>query len=171
MDVLRPTDPSQPTADGLLRRAGSGDVPAFLRLREVMLRDVNGEQDAQRAWSDATVDWLHTSLADPNSFAAFVVDEPGRGVVSIAAGRTVPWMPSPRNPTGLTGHVFNVATDVDRRHRGYARRCMEALLGWFRDDTPVTRVELHASIYGIDLYRSLGFEPPREPALRLSIER
>ena len=80
-------------------------------------------------------------------------------------------MPSPRNPSGLRGHVFNVATDEDRRRLGYARRCMEALLAWFSDDTPVTRVELHASADGLPLYRSLGFDLPREQPLQLAITR
>jgi ribosomal protein S18 acetylase RimI-like enzyme len=80
-------------------------------------------------------------------------------------------MPSPRNPAGLTGHVFNVATDDDRRRRGYARQCMEALVAWFRDDTAVGRVELHASAYGLALYRSLGFAPSAEPALQLAFTR
>jgi ribosomal protein S18 acetylase RimI-like enzyme len=76
-----------------------------------------------------------------------------------------------RTPSGLRGHVFNVATDVDRRHRGYARRCLESVLDWFRAATPVGRVELHASTQGFELYRSLGFELPREPAMQLTISR
>lgn len=136
-----------------------------------MLQDVNGVADAGAAWSDATADWFRAALHDRTACAAFVVDEPGRGIVSVAVGRTVPWMPSPRNPSGLRGHVFNVATDADRRRRGHARTCMSALLDWFRDQTEVSRVDLNASSYGFELYRSLGFVLPREPALQFTVER
>src|SRR4051794_23676366 len=167
--LIPPLDPA--TVGGQLRRAGVSDLTALLRLRQVMLADVKGETEARMAWSEATADWFRSALSAPDSCAAFVVDEPGRGVVSVAVGRAVPWMPSPRNPAGLRGHVFNVATDADRRRRGYARRCMEAVLAWFRNDTLVTRVELHASAGGLPLYRSLGFVLPSDPALQLSIER
>jgi ribosomal protein S18 acetylase RimI-like enzyme len=168
----QPASPPAPAAGAaVLRRATSADVDALLRLRVVMHEGIHGTTAAETVWSAATAEWLVAALDDPATFAAFVVDEPGRGVVSVAVGRTVPGMPSPRNPSGLRGHVFNVATDADRRRRGYARRCMEALLAWFRADTAVGRVELHASADGIELYRSLGFVLPREPALQLTLER
>ena len=156
---------------GRLRRADATDVAAVLRLREVMFAGMRGPSE-EPVWSAATADWFRSGLGgDPAAFAAFVVDEPDRGVVSVAVGRTVPWMPSPRNPAGLRGHVFNVATDENRRRLGYARRCMAALLGWFSADTLVDRVDLHASAEGLSLYRSLGFELPREQALQLAIRR
>jgi ribosomal protein S18 acetylase RimI-like enzyme len=56
----------------------------------------------------------------------------------------------------LFGFIFNICTDPDRRRRGYARACTEALLAWF-DDRGATRLDLHASATGQELYRSLGF--------------
>lgn len=165
--IVPPTAPAGPW----LRRATPDDLPAVLRLRQVMHAGISGDDRPEAAWSTATAAWLRAALEDRTSFAAFVVDEPGRGAVSVAAGRTIPWLPGPRNPAGLRGHVFNVATDADRRRRGYARRCMEALLAWFREETAVVRIELHASAEGLELYRSLGFVLPREPALQLTVER
>ena len=46
-----------------------------------------------------------------------------------------------------------------------------ALLDWYRDETDVGQVELHATEYGDGLYRSLGFVPSRFPAQRLRLSR
>jgi len=57
------------------------------------------------------------------------------------------------------------------RRRGYARACLDALLGWFRDETEARVINLNASGDGIALYKSLGFTEPRYPALQLRLVR
>nr|WP_243710189.1 GNAT family N-acetyltransferase [Micromonospora sp. KC213] len=37
--------------------------------------------------------------------------------------------------------MFSVATDPGRRRRGYARACLEALRGWYRE-RGVTKIDL-----------------------------
>jgi len=41
---------------------------------------------------------------------------------------------------------------------------MSALLDWFKTDG-ITRVDLHASQFGIEIYRKLGFCEPKYPEL------
>ena len=75
--------------------------------------------------------------------------------------------PSPGNPGGLRGHLFNVCTEPDHRGRGYARDCLKALLDWFATDTTVSVVDLNATAGSGNLYQSMGFAPARHPALQL----
>ncbi|ETK34293.1 GNAT family N-acetyltransferase [Microbispora sp. ATCC PTA-5024] len=150
------------------RRAVVADAPALVRLRAVMLADMGvaiGGEDAP--WRRAAEEWFATRLAGGVDLAAFVVDDPALGVVSSAVGTCDRHAPSPANPSGLHGHVFNVCTDPRRRRLGHARLCMEALLGWFRDETEVRVVNLNATRHGTGLYRALGFDAPRHPALQL----
>ncbi|WP_326607706.1 GNAT family N-acetyltransferase [Streptomyces sp. NBC_01800] len=88
-------------------------------------------------------------------------------VVASAVGACDVHAPSPANPSGLHGHISNVSTDPRRRRRGYARACLDALLTWFREETPVTVVNLNATGDGAALYESFGFAAPRHPALQL----
>jgi ribosomal protein S18 acetylase RimI-like enzyme len=71
----------------------------------------------------------------------------------------------------VQGLVFNMSTDPQFRHRGYARACLDAVLAWFRDETEARVVNLNATGDGIALYRSLGFTEPRYPSLQLRLAR
>lgn len=151
-----------------VRRATTADAPALVRLRVVMLRDMGAPVDDESAeWRSAALDWFTRSLGDSEMFAAFVVDDPRHGIVSSAVGLCDRHAPSPGNPGGLRGHLFNVCTEPAHRGQGYARDCVQALLDWFATDTSVSVVDLNATAGSGDLYRSLGFAPSRHPALQL----
>ncbi|WP_327267938.1 GNAT family N-acetyltransferase [Streptomyces sp. NBC_01218] len=153
-----------------VRRATAADVPALVRLRALMLADMGipaGPEDAP--WREAAGRWFTERLAGEADFAAFVVEEPGRGVVSCAVGTCDHHAPGPTSPSGLRGHVSNVATEHAARHQGYARACTEALLRWFAEETEVSAVDLHATADGTHLYETLGFRAPRFPALQIRL--
>ncbi|GIG80677.1 N-acetyltransferase [Planotetraspora kaengkrachanensis] len=144
----------------------------MVRLRALMLGEMGldiGGRDA--AWRHGAVSWFEERLKEPSRFAAFVADDPELGVVSCAAGICEDRAPSPTNAGGCHGHVFNISTDVRGRRLGYARACLVALLGWFRDETEVGVISLNATQDGMSLYRSLGFESPGHPPLHLRIDR
>jgi GNAT superfamily N-acetyltransferase len=122
---------------------------------------------AVEPWRVAALDWFTRLLNEPTQFAAFVVEDPEGRVVSNAAGLCDMHAPGPNNPSGLRGHVFNVSTEPHARGHGHARACLQALLGWFAEDTTVGVVDLNATRGGEVLYRTLGFRPPRHPALQL----
>ncbi|MFY1634165.1 GNAT family N-acetyltransferase [Solwaraspora sp. WMMB335] len=156
------------TAPPQVRRAVPADAPDLLRLRILMMQAIGAAVGDETApWRVNATDWFTRALHDPGTFAAFVVEDPRHGIVSNAAGLCERFVPGPKDPTGLRGHVFNVSTDPDARGRGYARACLTALLDWFADETQVSVVDLNATAGGERLYRSLGFAPPRYPALQL----
>lgn len=145
----------------------------------VMLAGVQGHDPEPGSWIEAAEKTLRERLADPDgSLAVFVVDKdvppPGTepsgrqpaGLAACVVGVIEHRLPSPSNPGGDSGYVFNVATDSAYRRRGYARACMAALLDWYRRHD-VSRVELSASSEGEPLYTSLGFARTTTPVMRL----
>jgi ribosomal protein S18 acetylase RimI-like enzyme len=149
------------------RRATPDDAPELVRLRAVMYTSFDeGEPPPDGPWQDTAEKYLRAHLVDDtDSLAAFVVERPG-GLASCAVGSIEYRLPGPNNPSGMTGYVFNVATDPDLRRRGYGRACMQALLDWYRG-RGVTKVDLRASPDGEPLYAALGFVRSTDPAMRL----
>ena len=104
--------------------------------------------------------------AEAARLAAFVVDRPDRaGLAACVVGQVDRRLPGPRDPDGLRGYVYNVATDPAYRRRGFSRACMTAVLEWFAG-CGVRVVDLRASADGEPLYASLGFVRTKDPAMR-----
>jgi len=160
---------AQPIA---VRRAAAGDAAALTRLRELMLSEMGMlAAGTDPGWRDRAEAWFARRLDDKDDFAAFVIEDPGLGVVSCAAGVCDRHAPGPGNPGGVQGLVFNMSTDPRFRGRGYARACLDTLLAWFRDETEARVINLNATSDGTALYRSFGFTEPRYPALQLRLAR
>ncbi|WP_410786676.1 GNAT family N-acetyltransferase [Kribbella sp. C-35] len=150
-----------------VRRAKPDDAESLVRLRGLMLAAMGNDIGGLDApWRTTALEWFTGQLASPDTFAAYVVDDPSAGVVAGAAGNVSVHAPGPHDLTTVRGHLFNVSTEPDFRRRGLARACVVALMDWFRDETGVGQVELHATDYGIDLYRGLGFTEAKFPTLR-----
>lgn len=142
------------------RRAVAEDAAELVRLRAVMLGSMSGEPPEPGPWQQEATEVLLTRLAQrPATMAAYVVDRPdGGGLAACAVGTVEQRLGGPGNPAGLSGYVFNVATDAAYRRRGFSRACLVALLDWFAR-RGVGKVDLRASADGAPLYASLGFVP------------
>jgi GNAT superfamily N-acetyltransferase len=155
-----------------VRRAKPDDAEALVRLRGLMLEamglDIGGE-DAP--WREVALRYFTEGLASPGTFAAFVVDHPEAGVVAGAAGHCNLHAPSPKDLSTTRGSLYNVSTEPAFRRRGLARACVVALLDWYRDETEVGQIELHATPDGDSIYRALGFVASSYPSQRLHITR
>ncbi|MEU6103800.1 GNAT family N-acetyltransferase [Streptomyces flaveolus] len=154
----------------LVRRAVAEDAREVLRLRQVMIDAMSPGSPTD--WQDGSLPALRKRLADPDGdFAAFVVDHPDRAgaLAALVAGTLEYRIGGPgRAPDGLTGYVFSVATDPDARRRGYARRCMDELLAWFRE-RGAGHVMLTASPDAEPLYAAMGFTRDTTPSMRLRL--
>ncbi|TDD20865.1 N-acetyltransferase [Kribbella turkmenica] len=151
-----------------VRRAEPDDADALVRLRGLMLAAMGADtSDPEAPWRAIARRWFAEQLQSPETFAAYVVDDPAVGVVAGAAGNVYVHPPGPRDLSTVRGHLYNVSTEPDFRRRGLAKACVVSLLDWFRDETAVGQIELHATQDGIDLYRGLGFVEARYPTLRL----
>ncbi|BDZ47956.1 N-acetyltransferase [Frondihabitans sucicola] len=155
-----------------MRRATVDDTAALVELRAEMMRSMGEDPDGGAPWRTAAAAWFEARLTGPQDrFAAFVVDDRVDGVVSCAVGICDLHTPSPRNPTGIHGHLSNVSTRIEHRRRGHARTVVEALLEWFDTEVGATVLHLSATADGTALYESLGFAPPRDVALVRRIKR
>ncbi|MEV0590646.1 GNAT family N-acetyltransferase [Nonomuraea cavernae] len=154
---------------GDARRATAADAAELVRLRSVMFADMPGQESGGDAWMGSAREALCRRLDEPDpSMVAFVVERPDRPgeLAACAVGAVEFRLGGPRNPSGVSGYVYNVVTDPAYRRRGYSRLCVTALLDWYRD-RGITTVHLRASTQGEPLYRSLGFVRTAAPAMRL----
>lgn len=136
-----------------------------------MIAAMQGREPDDGPWREYAQGTLERRLAEAEpTLAAFVVtqpDTPGR-LAACAVGTVEARLGGPGNPSGLTGYVFNVATDPAHRRLGYSRSCTTALLNWYRSQGIVT-VDLRATPAAEPLYRSLGFVRTPDPAMRLHL--
>ncbi|MER7985617.1 GNAT family N-acetyltransferase [Streptomyces noursei] len=155
------------------------DAGELVRLRRLMYLAMDG-RDRPGSWERDAEEAARRQLTGPDArLIGFVVDgavaadAPGTAaaphLAACALGRIDEQLPSPAQPSGLVGFVFNVCTDPRYRGRGHARATTEALLGRFAA-LGVGRVDLHATDAAAPLYRSLGFAEHGTP-LTLDLRR
>jgi GNAT superfamily N-acetyltransferase len=96
---------------------------------------------------------------------AWVAENEGRviggGLVIVS-----PWLSHPYDQECRRATVLNMYVDPGFRRQGIARRLMQAMIAWCREQD-FAGVALHASDQGRPLYESLGFEPTTEMRLKL----
>ena len=139
---------------GDLRRAGVEDAADLTRLRARMIAAMGGDP-ATPGWAQACEEALVRRLAQPDRFAAWVVDVDGRPV-SSGVGWLEEHLPSPGSFDGRRGHIASMSTEPEHRRRGYGRLVFTALMEWFAD-LGVPRVDLRATPDGRPLYEAHGF--------------
>ena len=149
-----------------LREAGPNDLEAVLRHRRAMFEDM-GYKDAAalEAMERSCRPFFAQALAE--GWYRGWLAEAGKDVVVAGAGVLIlPWPSHPRDAQIRRPMIVNVYTEPAYRRRGLARRLMEAMLEWLRQQGYGT-VSLHASDYGRSLYESLGFIATNEMRLQL----
>ena len=148
-----------PTGAGAVkaRRARPGEEAEVARLRNLMIATLFGPQE-DGPWTAETLSRLARWFADPDAHTvAYVIEAPdGQGLAASAIGTFFERLPGAHSPNGTVGYVYGVSTDPRWQRRGYSRAVMTALLEWF-DQHGVSRIDLHASEFGEELYRQLGF--------------
>jgi GNAT superfamily N-acetyltransferase len=137
-----------------LRRAGIADAAHLVRLRGLLLTAM-GADTSDPQWAQACEQAFVRRLAEPDRFAAWVVDVDGRPVSSGVA-----WveehLPSPSALDGRRAHLASMATEPQHRRQGHGQAVLEALLGWCTS-VGMTRVDLRATPDGRRLYERAGF--------------
>lgn len=153
-------------SDEITIRPGSlADIPEVLRQRRAMYEDMNYKDSAKLvAMADLTRTYLETALAD-GSFRSWLACD---GHQPVAGGAVIvsPWPAHPYDLECRRATILNVYTNREYRRRGIARRLMQTMIGWCKQQG-LARVTLHASDDGRHLYESLGFEASNEMKLVL----
>jgi GNAT superfamily N-acetyltransferase len=149
-----------------LRDVTLEDLPLVLRHRRGMFREMGyrdeGQLDAMEAVSRPL---FANALREGTYVGFFAVDSQGR----VAAGGGVillVYQPNPRGPRPRRPFVVNMYTEPEYRRRGLARRLMDAMIAWTKNEG-YDALFLHASDAGRPLYAGLGFVPTNEMRLQL----
>lgn len=152
-----------------IRVATVADVEVILRHRRCMFADMG---DGSEAELDAMVSrarpFVEAAVRE-GSYRAWLIDVDGE-VVAGGGVAIVPYQPTPVDPAARRAYVLNMYTDPAHRRQGMARRVLEAIIQWCREQG-FKAILLHASDAGRPLYRQMGFEPTNEMRLSLSSER
>ena len=137
-----------------LRRCTVEDAAELTRLRALM-HTAMGADPAAEGWAQACEAAFARRLAQPDRFAAFVVEDDGRAVCS-GVGWLEEHLPQPGTLDGRRGHLASMSTEPAHRRRGHGRAVLTALMDWFAE-LGVPRVDLRATEHGRALYEDVGF--------------
>jgi GNAT superfamily N-acetyltransferase len=150
-----------------IRRATIADMEIIIRQRRSMFEEMGtGTTESLDRMIAAYYPWLSEKLETGGYVGFLAVD--GDTVIA-GAGAIISDMrqPHPVLRDGKTAHVVNVYTESDYRKQGLARRLMQTLVEYFREEG-IGSATLHASQFGRSLYESLGFEDAPEMILDLN---
>jgi GNAT superfamily N-acetyltransferase len=140
-----------------IRRAAGPDMATIARHRRAMFEDLGATTDLD-AVERAFAAWLPARL--DATYFHWLADHEGDAIAS-AGILLLDWPPSPRDPRGGLGFVYNVYVAPVHRRRGLARALMLALHEWAQA-RGLGAVALHASEHGRPLYEALGYLPTNE---------
>jgi GNAT superfamily N-acetyltransferase len=150
-----------------IREGTTADIPEIARQRRRMCEDMNHtDADVLTAMVNATTDYLKRAIPE-GSFRSWLACDNGR----VVAGGAVVISAWPAHAYDLEcrrATILNVYTEPEYRWRGIARRIMEDMIAWCKQEG-FARVSLHASNQGRHLYESLGFEDSNEMRLNLRL--
>lgn len=149
-----------------IRTGTPDDAPIITAQRRGMFIDMGHADPAALDRMCAEFEpWVREKLAQGEYRAWLAVA--GDGAVVAGAGLwLIPW---PSNVIFLGNcrpYALNVYTDPTCRRNGLARRLMQAMLDWCRQEGYQV-ISLHASEQGRPLYEDLGFLPTNEMRLPL----
>lgn len=151
-----------------VRPATLADATVLSRHRIGMFTDMGVPLDAARIDREFRA-WLATTMPG-GAYRAWLFETPG-GEVAAGGGITIiPWPPGPSYPGDRLAFVYNVYTEPAHRRRGLARRIMETIHAWCRDEG-IGSVALNASRDGQPLYESMGYKASPNPMMFLPIVR
>jgi GNAT superfamily N-acetyltransferase len=155
--------------DYTLRNATPDDAELITEHRLLMFKETRPVSAATEASLRAALpDLLRGMLGSGQYVGWLLVDADG----SIIAGAGVAirrLLPRVETQVACEALVVNVYVAPDHRRQGLARRLMETILAWVREQG-IERVALHASSMGRPLYESLGFVPTSEMVLNLTAD-
>jgi GNAT superfamily N-acetyltransferase len=151
--------------DVLIRQAIPDDIPELLRHRRGMYEDM-GYKDAETlsTMTSTCEPYLAKALANGTLHAWLACA--GEKVVGGGFVLVSPWPSHPYDGQCRRATILNMYTDPLFRRQGIARRLMQTMIEWCREEGFV-RVDLHASEKGRPLYESMGFEATNEMRLDL----
>jgi len=163
-----------------VRQATPDDIDELLRLRRLMMAllespgagapqavddPVHQPEGGGADWEPAARAFLVAGFAAGTAAAFVARSEADGSVVGGGVGNVLQRLASPWNPTGRYGHIASMVTDPAWQRQGIGGVVVDRLLAWFTAQG-IIRVELTATVHGEPIYRSRGFAPRSDLAMR-----
>jgi len=152
----------------IVREATLTDVDVLVRHRIGMFTDMGVPLDAAALEASFRA-WLAETMP-AGTYRAWLVDHGSAGVAAGGGITILPWPPGPRYMGTRLAFVYNVYTEAGHRRRGLARRIMDTIHDWCRENG-IASVALNASRDGLPLYQAMGYVESPAPMMFLSIVR
>ncbi len=154
--------------DFQIRRATMDDIPALVRHRCEMFRDMNQLlPEAYPLLAEATAQYL-AEVIPAGGYVAWLVTPRQSPETVVAGGGLQLRQIAPRPDEGGNllkpgpqGLIVNVYTENEWRRSGLGELVLNSITEWARANGVVSLV-LHASSMGRPLYERLGFTPTNE---------
>jgi GNAT superfamily N-acetyltransferase len=150
-----------------IREATIHDIDVLVKHRRRMFEDMgNGDAPALTEMQAGAKEYFGKALRD-GSYRGWLA-ESGAGVIAGGGIVISHWPAHPEEPRPRRAMILNMYTEPEYRRRGIARRLMNTMLAWLREQG-FASVALHASLEGRPLYESLGFQPTNEMRLNFPL--
>jgi ribosomal protein S18 acetylase RimI-like enzyme len=149
-----------------IRSATVADATIIASQRRAMFQDMRiANQDQLMEMEARFTDWVKPRIERGEYKGWLVTDESGE-IIAGAGLWLIDTPPHAVDPYGRRGNILNVYTHPSFRRQGLARRLMNIILDWCRENQ-IGNLSLQASNDGRALYESLGFKSTNEMRLRL----
>jgi len=149
-----------------IRQATTSDIPSIVQHRELMFREM-GIPAQFEDMAVAVELWLRHAIP-AKTYLGWIAESQSGEVAGGSGLIVIPWPPGPMSMDPRCGFVFNVYTAAPHRKQGLARRMMEAMHGYCRNEG-IERIVLNASTFGKPLYDAMGYVVTDEPMMRYRI--
>jgi GNAT superfamily N-acetyltransferase len=138
-------------------RCATTDDTAIVAEHRARMFEATGRIDSARGATMITLlePILRPMLASGEYLGWLVVAE-DESVIAGAGVQVRTLLPRPETDVPREALVVNVYVEPAHRRQGLARRLMEAILSWSREQG-IERISLHASVMGQPLYEAMGF--------------
>lgn len=149
-----------------IRRARAEDLKHILHHRLAMFEEMGFRDGAVLDRVEAVSREYFTEAFRARTYLGWMAEDSNGKVVGGGGIVVADWPGFPGESHAKRAWILNMYTEPEARRCGVARRVMQAMVGWCRDEG-YGSVSLHASESGRPLYESMGFQPSNEMSLEL----
>jgi GNAT superfamily N-acetyltransferase len=153
------------------RRATVKDIQTLIDYRVRFLNELYGHpENGETEILKKSLRQYFSEAIPSGSFIAWLAEYDGK---TVGTGGMVLWQMPGRYgglETGRLGYVLNMYTVPEARRKGVCTRLLKELTGEAKS-LGLKYLHLHASEYGVNIYRKAGFVEPERIELMLKLKR
>ena len=167
MQVVKMDERQTPLLSQLTIRVGTpDDLDIIMHHRRSMYLDMGYRDESALTTMLASSRVFFAKRLANGTYRAWLVESAAKEVVAGGGLFIYDYHPSVSDPRPKRPLIANMYTEPPYRRKGIARKLMETMIDWCREEG-FGSVVLHASVEGRPLYESLGFKQTNEMRLML----